>query len=106
MKLELALVAISISVLAYGLISNKSESHSVTAPMVFVTIGLLGHIFGLAKVDLSHGFIHGFLEITLILVLFSDASRINLKLLMKQHGLPLRMLLIGMPLFSPRQMPL
>ncbi len=98
MELKLALVAMSLSVLAYGLISNKSESHSVTAPMIFVTFGLLGHILGLAKIDLSHEFIHGFLEITLILVLFSDASRINLRLLIKQHNLPLRMLLIGMPL--------
>ena len=98
MDLKLVLAAVSVSVIAYGLISNKSEKYSITAPMVFVTFGLLGYVFGFAKVDLSHGFIHGFLEITLILVLFTDASRINLKLLIQQQGLPLRMLLIGMPL--------
>ncbi len=98
MELKYALVAVSLSVLAFGLISNKSDSHSVSAPMVFVTFGLLGYLFGFSRVDLSHGFIHGFLEITLILVLFTDASKINLKLLLKQQGIPIRMLLIGLPL--------
>ncbi len=97
MNLELGLIVISLSVLTFGLISKRAENFSVTAPMVFVIIGLLGHYFGMAKIDLSHGFIHGFLEVTLILVLFTDASRIKLKLLMKQQNLPLRLLLIGMP---------
>jgi len=98
MELESTLIVISLSVLAFGLISNKSSTHSVTAPMVFVTFGLVGYLLGFVKVDLSHEFIHGFLEITLILVLFTDASRIKLHLLVKQYGLPLRMLFIGMPL--------
>ena len=98
MNLEFVLVAMSLSVLAFGLISNKSDSHSVTAPMVFVTFGLAGYLSGFANVDLSHGFIHVLLEVTLILVLYTDASRIDLRLLKKQHGLPIRMLLIGMPL--------
>jgi NhaP-type Na+/H+ or K+/H+ antiporter len=37
-------------------------------------------------------------ELTLILVLFSDAARINLTQLRRDHNLPLRMLLIGLPL--------
>ena len=37
-------------------------------------------------------------EVTLILVLFSDAARIDLRVVRRDHDLPVRMLLIGMPL--------
>ena len=46
MELDLGLVAISISILLFGFISNKSESHSITSPMVFVAIGLVASVFG------------------------------------------------------------
>jgi len=99
MSLELILVSMSLSVLTFGLISNKSDDHSITAPMVFVTFGLVGYLSGFfTGVDLSTGFIHVLLEITLVLVLFTDASRVDLKLLKTQSDLPIRMLLVGMPL--------
>ena len=47
---------------------------------------------------MGHGTIHLLAEITLIFVLFTDAARINLQTLRKDHLLPKRMLLIGMPL--------
>lgn len=37
-------------------------------------------------------------EATLILILFSDAARINLNDVRGDHGLPVRMLLLGLPL--------
>ena len=98
MDIKTVLVAGSLSILAFALISNRAERNSVTAPMVFVSLDLLMYMVGMGNLDLSHGFIHGFMEITLILVLFTDASRIQLGLLLKEHKLPLRMLLMGMPL--------
>jgi len=47
---------------------------------------------------MEHEGIHLLAEITLILVLFSDATRIDLKLLRREHDLPVRMLGIGLPL--------
>ena len=37
-------------------------------------------------------------EITLAVVLFTDASRIQLKLLRQEYNLPLRLLAIGLPI--------
>ncbi len=51
--MELALVAISLSVIVFGLVSNNSDSNAVAATLVFVTFGLLGNLFGFAKVDLT-----------------------------------------------------
>ena len=42
--------------------------------------------------------VHTLAEITLALVLFADAARIDVRLLARDHDIPLRMLVIGMPL--------
>ncbi len=91
---------IAAGVILYGLVSKKFEGTIITAPMVFAAFGLLigEAVFGLADLDFGQGFIHGLAEVTLILVLFSDAARIDLRQLRRDHNLPLRMLLIGMPL--------
>ncbi len=91
---------IAADVILFGLVSKKLEGTIITAPMVFAAFGLLigEAVFGLANLDFGHGFIHGLAEVTLILVLFSDAARIDLRQLRRDHNLPVRMLLIGMPL--------
>ena len=42
--------------------------------------------------------IHIIAELTLIMVLFTDAARLDLKRLWNDHNLPMRMLIIGLPL--------
>ena len=69
-------------------------------PIVFTGFGWLigtGGL-GLADIDPSHGVIHVIAELTLLLVLFSDAARIDLRRLLADHDLPLRLLCVGMPL--------
>jgi NhaP-type Na+/H+ or K+/H+ antiporter len=96
----LGTAVVCLGVLAFGLVSRRLEGTFVTAPLVFVLFGLaIGPGgFGLAEIDLDHGVIHLIAELTLILVLFSDAARIDLGLLRRDHNLPQRMLLIGLPL--------
>ena len=60
-------------------------------------------MLGIANVDPGHGAVHVIAELTLILVLFSDAARINLAQLRRDHILPLRMPLIGLPLIHGRR---
>lgn len=93
-------VVIATGVVLYGLVSKRLERTVITAPIVFAGFGLLiGEAgLGLADLDFGHGFVHGLAEATLILVLFSDAARIDLRQLRRDHNLPVRMLLIGMPL--------
>ena len=91
---------IATGVILFGLVSKRLEGTMLTAPMVFVVFGLVTGeaVFGAAKLEFGHEFIRGLTEITLILVLFSDASRIDLKQLRRDHSLPVRTLLVGMPL--------
>src|SRR4051794_6278250 len=68
--------------------------------MVFVTVGVIAGSLVLGGVDLSsqgHS-VKLLAEATLSLVLFADASRIDLRSLRSEHGLPVRLLAIGLPL--------
>ncbi|NQV02190.1 MAG: cation:proton antiporter [Bacteroidia bacterium] len=87
-------------ILGYGLVSKKLAQFMITAPMVFVAMGLVAGFF---QLDFLHGgirapFIKIIAEVTLVLILFIDASTIDTKALFKAKGLPFRLLLIGLPL--------
>lgn len=86
--------------LAYALVSGRLDNTVLTPSLLFVAFGFAigAGGFGVAEVDPGHGVIHLIAELTLILVLFSDAVRIDLKRVRRDHDLPLRMLLIGLPL--------
>ena len=87
--------------LVYSLFSKFLENTSLTAPMIFAGFGIFctyiwRDLFGTE--DFGQGIVHTLAEITLILVLFTDAANINLRVLRRDHTLPQRMLLVGMPL--------
>ena len=86
--------------LAFGLISRRIQGSMLTGPMLFAGLGLvLGPaVLGLVNIEITSSVLHTLAEITLVLVLFSDAAGIDLRQLRRDHNLPLRMLLIGMPL--------
>ena len=96
----LGITVVVTGILVFGLFSKKLEGTPITLPIVFTGFGWLVGTggLGLAEIDPSHGVIHTIAELTLILVLFSDAARIDLKRLISDHDLPLRLLCIGMPL--------
>ncbi len=96
----LAFAVVALGILAFGLVSGRLERSVLTPPMVFVLFGLvLGpQVFDLAEFDVEFGFVHTLAELALVLVLFGDASRIDLKLLVREHNIPIRLLLIGLPL--------
>ncbi len=86
--------------LGYFLISARLDGSPITAPMIFVTVGLaLGPFaFDLLTWDADKEFIEFVGEFTLVIVLFADASRISLGKLRKEHDIPARLLGIGLPL--------
>ncbi|MEK8016913.1 MAG: sodium:proton antiporter [Candidatus Parabeggiatoa sp.] len=89
-----------LGVFVFALVSGRAQRSIITPPMVFVLFGLLLSPIALKlmPVEADNTFIHILAEVTLILVLFTDAARIDLRLLRKEHDLPVRLLLIGMPL--------
>ena len=92
------LISIFIALLfVVSLISAKIEKSVVTAPMIFTLAGFL--IFSFVPVSETKFDTHVFLtlaEIGLVLLLFTDASRTDLKLLKNISALPARLLSIGM----------
>ncbi len=96
----LVISVVALFVIGYALISRRAEKTVVSAPMVFVAFGFLigdGGL-GLLSLDREAPVSHILAELTLILILFTDASRIDLKLLRKEHAIPQRLLLLGLPL--------
>src|SRR5262249_59186158 len=81
-------------------ISRRIEGTPVTAAMVFTAAGLVVGADGLGLVDpAADGHqVKLLAEATLTVVLFSDASRIDLHALRSALGIPARLLGIGLPL--------
>lgn len=96
----LGFAAIAAAIIAFALFAKRLENTVITPPLVFAAFGLIigDSVLGWADLKFENNFVHGLAEITLILVLFSDAARIDQSLLRQDHNLPVRMLLIGMPL--------
>lgn len=71
----------------------------ISGPMLFVIFGFIlsSDVTGLIT-SKDHTLINIIANLTLILVLFSDASRINLRLFRRDQDLPMRLLSIGLPL--------
>ena len=94
------IVVVAFCVFAFGLVSHRIEKSPLTAPMLFVAIGLVAGPFGLGLINLSldGATTHIIIEVTLVLVLFSDASRIRVRELRRGYRLPARLLLLGLPL--------
>ncbi|MCZ6462620.1 MAG: cation:proton antiporter, partial [Actinobacteria bacterium] len=95
---DLAIVAAF--VIGYALVSGRLSRTVISGPMVFVAFGLLVGSAGLDVVDLSleNTLVEAIAEITLVIVLFSDAARIDLRILSRNAAVPARLLGIGMPL--------
>jgi NhaP-type Na+/H+ or K+/H+ antiporter len=94
------LATLAVTLLAFAAISGRIEGTSLTAPMAFTALGLLFGADALGLVDESatgEG-VKLLAEATLTLVLFSDASRIDLRALRSEIALPVRLLAIGLPL--------
>lgn len=95
---DLAIVAALI--FAWGAFSARLERFDVTAPIIFVAAGLALTHGPLAPLGFhpSNQVIKAMAEITLVVVLFCDASRVGLHELRTDLGLYLRLLVIGLPL--------
>ncbi len=96
----IALAALGLFILGFGLVSRRVQTTPFTAPMAFVLFGLLigTHGLGLVTVGLESPAVRLLAELTLVLVLFTDAARIDLSRLRREHNVPVRLLTIGLPL--------
>jgi NhaP-type Na+/H+ or K+/H+ antiporter len=90
---------IALVVFAWGLSSDRLARADLSAPMVFVAVGLLlAEGLGLFDTDVSHEIVKVIAEVTLVWVLFADAARVRLHDLRSDLGLYARLLAVGLPL--------
>jgi len=87
-------------VFVYSIVAGRLEKTPLSGALVFVLFGLifgpLGFDFLELRVDAE--LLSNLAELTLALVLFSDASNANLRELKHSFHIPQRLLLIGLPL--------
>ncbi len=95
-----ALAATAGIVIAYAGLSRFLDRTPVSAPIFFLSLGFLAGNKGLGWIDLSPSSeqIRVLAELTLTLVLFADASRIDVSALRREYAVPARLLGIGLPL--------
>jgi len=95
-----SVAAVAFTIIAFALISKRIEPTIISGPMVFVAMGLL---FGpqatdLVDLGLEIEAVELVGEVTLAVLLFADAGRINGRELRREYMLPVRLLGIGLPL--------
>ena len=94
------LTAIAVVVVAYALVASKLDRWGITGPMVFVAAGAILGPGGLDVVpfSLTNETVLTITELTLALLLFSDAATVRLRDVEGDTGLPRRLLFVGLPL--------
>ena len=95
-----AVAIVALTLLAFAAISGRIAGTPITAAMIFTAAGLLvgSEALGLIDVSPAGETVKLLAEATLALVLFADASRIDVRRLRGELSVPLRLLGIGLPL--------
>ena len=94
------LAVLAVILLGFAAVSARVDGTRITAPMVFTAAGLVVGVeaFDLVDPSATGAEVKTLAEATLTVVLFSDASRIDLNALRRTVGIPVRLLGIGLPL--------
>jgi NhaP-type Na+/H+ or K+/H+ antiporter len=95
-----SLAVVAALILVFAAVSRRAGRSVVTPAIFFVTAGLVAGNEALGWIDLEigHETVRLLAEVTLALVLFADAARIDFGPLRREYALPLRLLGIGLPL--------
>lgn len=94
------LVLVAGALLSFGLVSRRLHGTVLSPAIFFVTLGLVVGTEGLDVITTKVGSstIQTLAEVTLALVLFTDAASIDTRRLAREKAVPVRLLLVGLPL--------
>ena len=97
---DLIFLSILVCAFIYSVLTNKIAKTILTLPIIFMTLGyVVSHpLEMMADPEILDEGKRLIAEITLVLVLFSDASHVRFKTLRENIALPSRMLIVGLPL--------
>jgi NhaP-type Na+/H+ or K+/H+ antiporter len=95
-----AVPAIALVLLVFAAVSKRLAGTPITAPIVFLTAGLLlgARALGVVDADAAGEAVKLMAEVTLGLVLFSDAAKVDMRSLRKELSVPARLLGLGLPM--------
>lgn len=97
--MDLVIATVAAVFIALGLASGVLRGRAVTAPMLAVVAGvLLGPVAGVLPTELDEAGVLLLVELALALLLFVDATRVDLRLARRNGQVPARMLLLALPL--------
>lgn len=94
------LTLLALAIVIGGAFATRLARWSITLPMLFVATGLIlgPAVTGLLPIQPEAELVHALTEMALALLLFADAATLSLRQVEIDRGLPLRLLLIGLPL--------
>ena len=97
---EASSAVLALLVLGWVVVSGPLVRMNITSPLLFTIAGyvLANPDWGVVTIDIDTPSAHLVTELTLALLLFSDAARVNLTSLRHDAGVPGRLLGIGLPL--------
>jgi sodium/hydrogen antiporter len=86
--------------LIYSAVAGRIERSWISGPIVFVAVGfILGpDALGVFRLNITGEGLRVLAELTLAMVLFTDAANADFGVLRRNRGLPERLLLVGLPL--------
>ena len=95
-----ALAALALVTIAWTVIARPLAAADVTGPLVLLLAGyvLANPAWGPIVLEVDSPSVHQLAELTLAVVLFADASRVNVARLRRDIGVPVRLLVVGLPL--------
>ena len=98
--MEWSLTIVALALMAVAAVSKRLSGSPITPAILFVSFGLLvgPEVLDAVEISSTDSTVRTLAEATLALVLFSDASRIDLTSLRREASVPLRLLAIGLPL--------
>jgi sodium/hydrogen antiporter len=97
---EATFAVLALLILGWAVVSGVLARVNITGPLVFTVAGYLlaNPDWGVLTVDVDVSSVHVLAELTLALLLFSDAARVDVSRLRRDLRFPARLLGIGLPL--------
>lgn len=94
------LVLIASSVFVYSLLAGRIEKTAISGPIIFVILGIIAGplAFNFFDSGMNEEGYKTLAEVALALMLFTDASNTNFRVLEHNYATPMRLLFIGLPL--------
>lgn len=94
-----ALVAVLATIVAWCVLAGRLQQLGLTAPIVFVAGGwVFADVLGLLELEAEPELVKVVAEVTLVWVLFADASRVRLRQFRRELSTYVRLLGVGLPL--------